>query len=132
MRDSMSTPTAASAVPPTIGHRGPIRWASAPAWDESASISSVTGSSAAPAATGENPATTCSCRVRKKNTPPSAAYTASVTTLTALNWREANTVSGSIGLARRRSTRRTPPPDAIPDGAPATAPRARPRRSART
>ena len=43
-------------MPAVIGQRGPIRWASAPAREESSSISRVTGSSAAPAAIGEKPA----------------------------------------------------------------------------
>ena len=32
----------------------------------------VTGSSAVPAASGENPATTCSCTTSRNNTPPNA------------------------------------------------------------
>jgi hypothetical protein len=45
----------------------------------------VTGSSALPASKGEKPATTCNSSTRKKNMPPSAAYTTNVTRLAALN-----------------------------------------------
>ncbi len=69
-------------------------------------MSSVTGSKAAPAASGEKPATTCRVSTRKKKTPPSAPYTAKVTTLVALNSREEKMPSGSIG-ARAECSRQT-------------------------
>ncbi len=46
--------------PTVIGIRGPIRMPSRPAYDASASISSVIGTNAAPAASAPYPLTVCS------------------------------------------------------------------------
>ncbi len=64
----------------------------------------VIGTSASPETSGEKPETICSWTTRRKKTPLNAAYTASVTRLTAVNSREENRPSGSIGSAVRRST----------------------------
>ena len=49
-----------------------MRVASAPDRAENSSIISVTGSSAVPATTGENPLTTCSWSASRNSTPPKA------------------------------------------------------------
>ena len=72
-RTRSSTPPAATRGPTLIGSRGPIRSDSAPARAERTSMIAVTGRSALPARSGENPATTCRSTTRKKNTPPRAA-----------------------------------------------------------
>src|SRR4051795_2332740 len=105
IRASERTPRAATSGPTVMGIRGPIRCPSAPPRADRNSMMIVTGSSAAPDAIGENPATTCSATTSTKNTPDSAAYTANVTTLVAVKSRDRNTSSGSIGLADRASTR---------------------------
>jgi hypothetical protein len=69
-------------------------------------MTTVTGSSDAPAASGLYPATCCNSTGRRNNAPPSPQYTASVTTLADVNCRFLNAPSGSIGDAVRRS--RTP------------------------
>jgi hypothetical protein len=63
----------------------------------------------------------------RNRAPPSAPYTANVTTLEALNWAEANRFSGSIGMAARRSqamkaTIRSTPPARAASGAGALQP----------
>jgi len=108
MRASPATPTAARIGPAVIGIRGPIRALSAPARAEKTSMISVTGISETPAASGVNPATTCRVRTSQKKIPPSAAYTAKVTALVALNTREAKMLSGNIGSLVRVSQARKP------------------------
>ena len=72
IRGSSSRPAAAINGPMVIGSRGPIRPASAPARAENASMITVNGSSAVPAATGLKPATVCNCSTSSRNTTPSA------------------------------------------------------------
>ena len=72
MRRRSSSPAALISGPTVIGSRGPIRCASAPARAENTSMITVTGSSAVPAISGLNPATTCSCSTSRRNTTPSA------------------------------------------------------------
>ena len=59
--------------PTDICSRGPIRAASAPEREDSASMMNVTGSSAVPASTGEYPCTTISTVGTRNSSPPSAA-----------------------------------------------------------
>jgi hypothetical protein len=65
-------PAATSSGPRVIGTRGPMRALSRPARDDSSSITSVTGASARPAASGENPTTRCSWMGIRNSDPPSA------------------------------------------------------------
>ena len=58
IRVIMTTPTAHTSGPSVIGSRGPIRSANWPARAESSSITTVTGSNATPASSGEKPVTT--------------------------------------------------------------------------
>jgi hypothetical protein len=55
-----------------MGQRGPIRWARRPERAESSSMISVIGSIAVPAASGLNPAETCSCSTTSTKWTPSA------------------------------------------------------------
>ena len=80
-----------------------MRWASAPDRGDSTSISAVTGSDAAPAATGEYPSETWRNTTSRKKTPPRAAYTANVTRLAPVNCADRKMANGSIGWALRRS-----------------------------
>ncbi len=118
-RSISSVPAAHSSGPTVSGMRGPIRSPSSPERAESSSISTVVGSSAAPAAIAEYPDTTCSWSTTKKKNPARAAYTHRVTRLTAVNCRDAKMSGGIIGSDRRCSTRtkaapsRTPPTAAM-------------------
>jgi hypothetical protein len=103
-----STPPAATSGPAVSSGRGPIRWASAPTRAENSSISAVTGSTAVPAGSGSNPATTCRCSTSSTKTTPSAAYTSRVTALAAVNCREANSAGGTSGAGERRWTTAKP------------------------
>ncbi len=89
--------------PTVICNRGPIRAASAPDRADSASMITVIGSSEMPACRGVYPDTWMSWIGSRNSAPPSAPYTAKVTTLAALNWAEENRLSGIIGAGLRRS-----------------------------
>ncbi len=119
-RLSTSNPAPASSGPTVSCSRGPIRVASAPERADSDSIRMVTGNSASPASNGEYPSTVWSWSTSRNVVDPSAAYTANVTTLAAVNWCEENRSSGSMGWPLRASTTRKPtrqatPPTAAPD-----------------
>ncbi len=82
----------------------------------------MTGSIEHPAATGEKPAATWSSTTSRKNTTPIAAYMISVTTLTAVNSREANTRTGTSGdTGPPRERRASSTTNAAPSATPATA-----------
>src|SRR5215467_1336743 len=122
MRVISTIPIETTTSPAVIGIRGPIFWASAPARADSSSIRSVTGTSDAPAAIGEYPATTCSVTTNRKNTTPIPPYTTNVTRLTAVNSFDANTSSGTIASGspvrvRTRSVSTKPAPHATPSTA---------------
>ncbi len=114
MRSISSTPAAHSSGPTVSGIRGPIRLPRRPARADSASISTVIGTSAKPETSGENPETICSCTTSRKKTPLNAAYTHRVTRFTAVNSREENSPRGSIGSAARCSTATKAAPSATP------------------
>jgi hypothetical protein len=105
IRPISTIPAAATSSPAAIGRLGPIRWASAPAREDSSSISTVSGSRAVPAATAEKPETTCRFSTNRKNITPIPPYTTNVTTFTAENSREEKTSSGSIGRGTSRAGR---------------------------
>jgi hypothetical protein len=90
--------------------------ASSPARADSSIISSVAGSSAEAAATGENPDTTCSCTASRKNATPIAPYMISVTTFTAVNTRSRNIPTGTSASGDRRTCTTT---NAAPSTTPA-------------
>ena len=64
-------------------------------------MSTVTGSSAEPAASAENPDPAWSSSTSMNSSPPVAQYTQNVMTLMTLNWRDAKIASGSIGAGTR-------------------------------
>src|SRR5262249_57637407 len=70
---------------------------------ESGSMSRVIGSNETPASRAVYPDTWMSWIGSRNSAPPSAPYTAKVATLAALNWAEANRLSGIIGAGLRAS-----------------------------
>ena len=114
MRVMAKMPPAMTSGPAVMGKRGPMRWASAPARADRASMSRVTGSIDAPAASGEYLSTVWRNTTSMKNTPLRAAYTAKVTRLAPVNWCEEKMSSGSMGWRPWASTATKAPRAASP------------------
>ena len=101
--------------PIVIGQRGPMCCASRPIRADSTSITAVTGSSAEPAATGENPETRCSCTgIRKSRAGQRGVHDEGHQRSSAAKSRDANSDSGIIGDVLRASTTTNPTSSAAP------------------